>query len=262
MQETRSPSRLAKVMPALRRMPVTGLRGLRDVLLPATCLTCDSGVDKQGVACAECWSQIRFIEKPYCTVLGTPFSYDLGTSVMSAEAIANPPRFDRARAVVLYDDMVRRLVRGLKFSDRTELAPWLAAWMVRASDGLLDGNAVIIPVPLHRWRLFGRRFNQAAELARNVARQSSQAYHPHALVRTRATKQQVGLGAKERARNVLGAFRVPAERVVEVKGRRVVLIDDVYTTGATLNACARALRRAGATQIDCLTFARVASGDL
>ncbi len=237
-----------------------GAFAVRDLVLPPTCLACDNGVDKQGVVCANCWASVRFIEKPYCAVLGSPFSYDLGTGALSAQAIANPPPFDRLRSAVLYDDVARRLVQGLKFSDRTDLAPWMANWMVRASDGLLEEEAIIVPVPLHRRRLFGRRFNQSAELGRVIAKQVGQHYAPEFLSRVRPTKQQVGLGRKERDKNVRGAFRVPKEQVVNIKGRHVVLIDDVYTTGATLEACSRALRRGGAKQIDCLTFARVAHG--
>jgi len=234
------------------------LAGIRDLVLPATCLACDNEVSEQGVVCSSCWPQLRFIERPYCEVLGSPFSYDLGKGALSAAAIAAPPAFARARSVVLYDDVARQLVQGLKFSDRTDLAPWIAQWMVRAADGLLDGGPVIVPVPLHRLRLMGRRFNQSAELARYIAQDTDGLYLPEALVRVRATRQQVGLGAKERIRNVQGAFRVPKERKIDVQERRILLIDDVFTTGATLEACARALRRGGAGQIDCLTFARVA----
>ena len=231
-----------------------------DLVLPPSCLACESRVNVQGVVCAACWQQIRFIEKPFCTVLGSPFAYELGEGALSAQAIANPPVFDRARSAVLYDDVARKLVQGLKFSDRAELAPWMAKWMVRSSDGMLEENAIVLPVPLHRMRLFGRRYNQSAELARHVARETRLTYAPELLQRVRSTKQQVGLGIKERIRNVQGAFRVPAREAIQVKGRAIVLIDDVYTTGATLQACSRALRRKGAKTISCLTFARVPNG--
>lgn len=247
------------------RLPDAGLRtirSVRDLVLPPHCLACERAVDRQGTICPGCWSKVRFVEKPFCAVLGSPFSYDLGPDALSADAIANPPAFDRARSAVLYDDLARRLIQGLKFSDRTDLAPWLADWMIRASDGLLDESAWIVPVPLHPWRLFGRRFNQSAELARHMAKASGLTYRPDVLARIRRTRQQVGLKARERQRNVQGAFLVPPKAKPEVRSRHIVLIDDVYTTGATLQACARALRRAGAAQIDCITFARVASGDL
>ena len=237
------------------------LRRLSALFLPPNCLACDTIVERQGAVCARCWVDIEFIEKPFCNVLGVPFSYSMGDGALSAEAIANPPPFDRLRAVALYRGTARQLVTSLKFADRADLAPWMADWIVRSSDGVLSGRPVLVPVPLHRYRLFSRRYNQSAELARHVCNRSSARYKPHVLHRVKATRQQVGLGTRERLRNVSGAFRVPAEQRIEVDGQRVVLVDDVYTTGATLAACARALRRAGASQIDCLTFARVASGD-
>ena len=235
---------------------------LRDLIMPPVCLSCERRVDVAGMVCPKCWSSMRFLERPYCEILGSPFSYDIGAGALSAEAIVNPPAFDRARSVVLYDDVARKLIQGLKFSDRTDLAPWLAKWMERGGCDGLEEPCLIVPVPLHRWRLLERRFNQSAELARPIALATGYEYRPELLERSRRTKQQVGLKAKERTRNVRGAFRVPSSRKFEVKGQRILLIDDVYTTGATLQACARALRRAGAVQIDCLTFARVATGDI
>ena len=229
-------------------------------ILPPTCLACDTHVSEQGVMCPNCWGEMRFIEKPYCAVLGTPFAYDLGEGALSADAIANPPVFKRARAVALYDNAARKIVQGLKFSDRTDLGPWMARWMVRAGQELLADNPLVIGVPLHRRRMFFRRFNQSAELARHIAMQAGLEYLPTSLHRVRATRQQVGLGAKERQRNVRGAFRVLTGQKINITGRRVLLVDDVLTTGATLEAASRALMRAGAKSVDCLTFARVASG--
>ncbi|MEL7273312.1 MAG: ComF family protein [Pseudomonadota bacterium] len=231
-----------------------------EFLLPPTCLACDAAVSQQGSLCPSCWSEARFIEKPYCAVLGAPFSYDLGEGALSARAIAERPKFHTARAVMLYEDVARRLVLGLKFSDRTDLAPWMATLMVRAADGMLKDNPMIVPVPLHARRMMMRRFNQAAELARAIAKEENLTYTPQMLIRARATKQQVGLGRRERAHNVSGAFRVPKGQRPWLEGRSIVLVDDVFTTGATLEACTRALLRGGAARVDCLTFARVANG--
>ncbi len=232
---------------------------LGNSIIPPICLACETHVAEQGSLCPKCWGDIRFIEKPYCAILGTPFNFDLGENALCADAIANPPVFSRARAVAHYDGVARKLVQGLKFSDRTDLAPWMARWMVRAGRELLEGDPVIIGVPLHKRRMFLRRFNQSAELARHIAVQSNKPYMPRVLQRVRATKQQVGLKVNERHANVRGAFRVPESQQINIIGKRVLLIDDVLTTGATLSAASRALLRGGAEIVDCLTFARVAS---
>ncbi len=238
------------------------ITAIGNFVLPPTCLACEKQVVEQGVLCPECWGEMRFIDKPYCAVLGTPFAYDLGEGVLGADAIANPPVFDRARAVAFYDDVARKLVQGLKFSDRTDLAPWMARWMVRAGGELLEDRPTVIGVPLHRRRMFFRRFNQSAELARHIATRVGLEYAPQALRRIKATRQQVGLGAHERHNNVRGAFRVEIEQKAIINGRNLLLIDDVLTTGATLSAASRALLRSGAKSVDCLTFARVVPGSI
>lgn len=228
-----------------------------DLALPAQCLACQRPVARLGGLCSICWGSLRLIEKPYCPRLGIPFAFDLGPNVLSAEAIADPPPFDRARAVAAFDDVARKLVHGLKYRDRTELAGWMGAWMARSGGELCDDCDVVVPVPLHRWRLWLRRFNQSAVLAEAVARISGTPLAPMALRRVRATAQQVGLSASERDRNVRGAFRVGATQKRAIAGRRVLLVDDVFTTGATVNAATRALLRGGASAVDVLVFARV-----
>ena len=176
------------------------------------------------------------------------------------EAIANPPAYDRARAAVRYDDVARTLVHALKYQDRTDLAPAMGRWMARAGAELLADADMLIPVPLHWRRGFGRRYNQSALLARAIARQSGVALKGELLCRVRATEQQVGLSRTQRASNVQGAFQVSVDRRGDVAGRRVVLVDDVLTSGATVDACARALLRAKAAHVDVLVFARVVDG--
>ncbi|WP_236016116.1 ComF family protein [Brucella endophytica] len=227
------------------------------VLFPAQCAGCGRAVANPGTLCGRCWPRLRFIERPYCAVMGTPFSHDLGDNFLSAEAIADPPPFRRARAAVMHDGVPQRMVVGLKYHDQTNLAPWMARWMLRAGSELFADCDVVIPVPLHRYRLWSRRFNQAAELARALARESGKPFEPEALRRVKRTRQQVGLPATERQRNVSGAFRVPPEHEIKVRGRNVLLIDDVYTTGATVKAATRALLRADAAAVDVLTFSRV-----
>ncbi len=145
---------------------------LADLLYPPACAACGvMTADHRGL-CPKCWSGVRFIERPYCEVLGLPFSHDLGAGILSAEAIANPPPFDRLRSVATHDHAVRDLVHGLKYRDRTDLAPMMADWMLRASDGMIEACDALVPVPLHRGRMLSRKFNQAAELARHIARLS------------------------------------------------------------------------------------------
>jgi ComF family protein len=232
-------------------------RGGVNVLLPPHCMACEMPVASSGTLCAQCWGKLRLIERPYCERLGTPFSYDLGEGALSAEAIADPPPFERLRAVAAYDDMARKLVHGLKYGDRLDLARWMARWMVRAGEDVVSGAGVIVPVPLHRRRLWSRRFNQSAMLALAIAEAAGKPFAPTALRRIRPTQQQVGLSARERAENVRGAFRVAEGERITVAGRRVLLVDDVYTTGATMKAATRALMRAGAEAVDAVVFARV-----
>lgn len=230
-------------------------------IFPPVCPGCGNIVADTGSLCGPCWPKLRFLEKPWCEVLGTPFAHELGEGMLSADAIANPPPFARARAAVSYNGVARQMVLNLKFSDRTELAPTMARWMARAGAELLSDADVIVPVPLHRTRFFQRRFNQSAELSRALARLSGIPFLPQGVLRIRATRQQVGLGALARQENVRGAFKVPDGMEIELRGRRVLVVDDVYTTGTTVFAVVKALKKAGAGQVDVLTFARVLPGD-
>ena len=251
-------------MPTLKRTPflraIERLPGFAaDLVLPATCPSCRAAIATTQALCARCWSGIRFIEPPLCPVYGAPFAYEMGEGIVSAEALADPPPFARARAAAVFGDVARRLVHQLKYHDRPDLAEVMATAMRRAGSEFLAEGTLIVPVPLHRRRLWSRRFNQAAVLAGALAKLSGIPHDPFVLTRVKPTPQQVGLSAAQRAENVRGAFRVPETARGLVAGRQVVLIDDVYTTGATAKAATRALLRAGAASVDVLTFARVTS---
>jgi len=231
------------------------------LLFPPVCAGCRRQVSQPGVLCAACWPRLRLLERPWCPVMGTPFVHEMGEGFLSAEAIADPPPFERARAAVAYSGVARQMVQGLKYRDRTDLAPWMARWMARAGAELMAEADVVVAVPLHWRRFLKRRFNQSAELARALAGQGWLPFSPSALKRVKVTRQQVGLERRQREDNVRAAFRVPAEAEIGIAGRRVLLIDDVYTTGATVRAAAKALKKGGAGAVDVLTFARVLPGD-
>jgi len=233
------------------------LRATLDLALPPLCPACREPVEGRGL-CPACWSKLSFITRPYCERLGIPFVYDPGPGILSMEAIADPPAYNRARAAVRFDEISRALVHAFKYGDRLDLAPMLGRWTGHAGRELLAEADALVPVPLHWRRSWARRFNQSALLATAISAESGVPVTAGALKRVKATAQQVGLSRSERAANVQGAFRVPEVGKSAVAGRRLVLVDDVLTSGATVEGCARALLRAGAQNVDVLIFARVA----
>ena len=234
---------------------------LLDTLYPPVCLSCDAPVATADALCTACFMKLRAISAPMCPVLGLPFEVSLGPGALSAEAIADPPPFDRARAAVIYNDVARTIVSRLKYGDRPELARFCARLMTQAGRELWTAEPVLVPVPLHRFRLMRRLYNQSALLARALGRRANKPCALDALVRRRATPTQAEKGFRERHRNVRGAFAVSPRWQAEIAGRRVVLVDDVYTSGATIKECARALRAAGAAKVHVLTLARVVRPD-
>jgi ComF family protein len=233
------------------------LRSALDLALPQLCPACRETVEGRGL-CASCWSKLSFITRPYCERLGIPFVYDPGPGILSMEAIADPPSYNRARAAVRFDEISRALVHALKYGDRLDLAPMMGRWVAQAGHELLADADALVPVPLHWRRQWARRFNQSAMLAATISAASGVPIAAGALKRVKATVQQVGLSRAERGDNIQGAFRVLETGKAAVAGRRLVLIDDVLTSGATVEGCARALLRAGAANVDVLIFARVA----
>jgi ComF family protein len=228
-----------------------------DFALPPLCPACRAVLSEPGGVCPACWSKLSFIAPPYCERLGIPFVYDPGNGVLSMEAIANPPTYGRARAAVRFDDVARALIHAFKYSDRLDLAPMIGGWMAQAGRPLLTDADAIVPVPLHWRRLWARRFNQAAALAQVVSETGGIPVLHNAMERSRATPQQVGLSKAERATNVQGAFGVSPEGKSQILHKRLILVDDVLTSGATVDHCARVLLRAGAANVDVLVFARV-----
>lgn len=238
---------------ALQRAAVAAL----GVILPPRCLACGDTVRDPGTLCTACWGRLTFLAQPCCAVCGYPFEFDAGPGAICGGCAASPPVFARARAALRYDEASRGLILALKHGDRTDSAPALARWMAGTGRELLRDAALVAPVPLHRLRLLARRYNQAALLARVVAERGERPCIADLLERRRRTPSQGRLSGSARARNVRGAFAVNPARAALLAGRRVLLVDDVLTTGATVEACARTLLRGGAEAVDVLTLARV-----
>jgi ComF family protein len=230
-----------------------------DLLLPPRCAACDNQVQAQGELCAECFSRTQFVTAPFCVRCGVPFASagQAGANGLCPACQVRAPIFREARAALRYDDQARRLILPLKHGDRVELAAILAPMMARAGATLLQRADVLVPVPLHRRRLFERNYNQAAVLAYAVSRLAHVPVSPDTLVRTRRTAPLDDKSPEQRAAEVAGSFQVRASRQARVSGRTILLIDDVMTSGATSNACAAALLNAGAAAVDVLVAARV-----
>ena len=230
-----------------------GLRTAQDLVFPHHSL--DEGVRAGSTGLSpEAWSRIRFLEDPVCDGCGVPFDFDMGPGVRCPACEAKPRAFARARAACLYDEASRDLILQFKHADRLDLSRMFAAWISRSARDLLAEADAIVPVPMPRMRLVRRRYNQAAEIARPLAARLKIAYRPGLLVR-KAGESQAGRSGSGRKRNVQGAFSVP--KAAKVEGKRILLIDDVFTTGATVEACARALTKAGAASVDVAVLARV-----
>jgi ComF family protein len=226
-----------------------------DLVLPPRCMGCGLIVPADGSFCPDCWASLAFITPPTCALCGDPFEVPRESGSLCGACLAEPPRFN-ARAVVAYGGAAKDVILGLKHSDRDHLARAMGAQIARLGSDWLVG-ALIVPVPLHRSRLWRRGYNQAALIARAVARASGADLALDLLERRKATPPSQGMNRTERAANVRGAFRVPQGKREKLRGRAVVLIDDVLTTGATADACARTLRRAGAATVNLLAWARV-----
>ena len=228
-----------------------------DLLLPPRCLSCGTLVAEPSSICADCWSDLSFITEPFCALCGYPFEYTVGEGAICGRCEVEPPQFDRARAALRYDEGSKALLLRFKHADKSELAPILGRLMLRAGQDLLRSADMVAPVPLHRWRLLRRRYNQAALLAKFLATASAVPFTPQLLTRRRNTPSQGRLERTARRRNVASAFSLASNYRDALSGKRVVLVDDVMTSGATADACSKVLKRAGASEVALLTTARV-----
>ena len=242
---------------AVGRALAGGGRLLAQTIMPAVCLACRTSLGHTDGLCGACWGSIRFIRPPLCDRLGLPMPYGAAGTMVSAAAAADPPVYDRARAVASFEGVMRDLIHGFKYADRHDARRLFGRWLAHAGAELLPGIDVVVPVPLARGRQLRRQYNQAAMLARELVRHGAGRFDPHVLERTRATRAQVGLSHAERRRNVRGAFRIAPQRLGSVTGRSLLLVDDVITTGATVEACAHVLKAGGAARVDVLALALV-----
>lgn len=234
------------------------LRGLVDTLLLPQCMLCNSEVEQAGRLCPDCWPSLRFVAEPFCPCCGTPYAVPVPAGLVCGACLKEPPRFERARAAFIYAEGGRELVLRFKRGDRIDLVPGLAGLMRTAGAALLADCDLLVPVPLHPRRLWQRRFNQSALLAAELGRLSGKPVALDLLDRRKATPSLGHRGRLERRRVLAGAIAVPAKsRPLVAGGRRVLLVDDVLTSGATATACAAALLRAGTGAVDLLTLARV-----
>ncbi|MGH6888628.1 MAG: double zinc ribbon domain-containing protein [Rhizomicrobium sp.] len=229
-----------------------------DLLFPPLCIACRSPVAEAHNLCPRCWSRISFLSDPLCAVCGLPFDFDAGPDIVCAGCLKRPPAFHKARALMRYDESSREPILALKRADRLHLVPAFARWLERVGQELIAESDIVVPVPLHRGRLWRRRFNQSAALAVALGKRVGKPVDCLLLARIRATPSQATMpSASARRRNMQGAFAVRDPTSSRITGKAILLVDDVFTTGATLEACARTLRRAGARRVLVLALARV-----
>jgi ComF family protein len=231
-------------------------RTIVDFALPPRCAGCGAVTDSPHRFCLACWQSLTFLGEPCCHRCGLPFEYDSGAGAECGGCIADPPAFDSLRAAVAYGEVARKVALKLKYSGRPGVAETLGHFMQRHVNGLYS-DAVIVPVPLHRWRIWNRGYNQSALIAASLARRTGISVEIDLIRRVKATPPLKGMGRRKRSLAVRGAFRMSPAGVKAVAGRNIILVDDIYTTGATANACAKLLKRSGAAEVNIICWARV-----
>lgn len=243
-----------KNAPNIRKFLNKGL----DTLLPPRCPVTGELVASQGTIAPSIWAQLQFVTNPFCKKCGIPFGFgEEEDGLRCMHCIENPPNYSTARSALIYNETSRDLILGFKHGDKTHMTPSFSPWLKRAGAEMIEHANCFIPVPLHRTRLFARRYNQAALISEILAKETQIEHLAMALKRTRATPSQGHLRTEEREKNVKKAFSVNPKYIEKIKGKSIILIDDVYTTGATVKECAKALLSVNAKEVHVLTLARV-----
>lgn len=231
-----------------------------DTILPPRCIVTGDIVDRQGMISPEAWGKLNFIADPQCVRCGFPFDFDNGEAKegnICASCHKNPPVFHQARSALVYDDESRNVILGFKHGDQTQAVPSFMPWLLRAGEEILAQSDYLVPVPLHRWRMLRRRYNQAGLIAQYLSKETSIPVFLNLIDRHKATVTQGYLKTNERQKNVRGAFKISDENRQQIKNRHICLIDDVFTTGATVNECTKVLLKSGAASVSILTLAKV-----
>lgn len=232
-----------------------------DFILPPRCPVTGEIVDAVGMISPEAWGQLNFIDEPFCKKCGLPFDFSYEGSGeegrLCESCTKDLPAFSKARSVMVYDDQSRGLILSFKHGDQTHMTPAFIPWLERAGKEILKNADFLVPVPLHRWRLLKRRYNQAAIMAQYLSKETAIPVLVEGLVRRRSTVSQGHLNMNDRAKNVRHAFAVLKKVKPTLKGKKIVLIDDVYTSGATVKECVKVLLDAQASEVSVLTLARV-----
>ena len=236
------------------------LNHLIDFVLPPRCIVTGEIVDEQGMLSPVSWGDLNFISDPQCERCGFPFDFDTGEAKegnICAACQKSPPLYNKARSALIYGEASRDIILAYKHADQTQSLPSFVPWLKRAGDTVLKDADYLVPVPLHRWRILRRRFNQSSLMVQYLSRETGIPYLLDVLKRTRATETQGHLQVNERQKNVRNAFSFNPKYLDVIRNKHIVLIDDVYTTGATITECTKVLLKAGAASVDILTLARV-----
>lgn len=228
-----------------------------DFILPPICVVSGKPVERQGTISSEIWAGLDFITEPLCKCCGRPFEFSYPEETLCGKCMIDPPNFTRARSALIYNDTSRKLILKFKHSDQTHLITTFIPWLKKAGSKLFEGADYLVPVPLHRWRLLKRRYNQSSIIALSLAKETGIPCLTDTLIRTSKTKSQGHMNSKQRQKNVSNAFTVPDNKKQAIKEKQILLIDDVFTTGATANECAKTLLKAGCCQVDILTIASI-----